>query len=123
MGLRHVEVVSVPVTDQDRAKAFYVERLGFREMIDTTFGEDMRWVQLGLPGAQTSITLVTWFDAMPAGSVQGLVLHVDDVDDVFGELSGRGVEFSGEPYDTPWGRFAGFADPDGNGWLLHEPSR
>ena len=72
MAISNLSVVSVPVSDQDRAKAFYVGQLGFTEQIDTSFGEGMRWVMLRPPGAATSVTLVTWFGSMPAGSMKGV---------------------------------------------------
>jgi predicted enzyme related to lactoylglutathione lyase len=71
-------------------------------------------------GAQTSITLTTWFEDFVPGSQRGLVLDVDDIDAARSKLEGRGVTFTGETYGTPWGRFAPFSDPDGNGWALHQ---
>ena len=79
MAISNLSVVSVPVSDQDRAKAFYVGQLGFTEQMDTSFGEGMRWVMLRPPGAATSVTLVTWFGSMPAGSLKGSVLACDDL--------------------------------------------
>ena len=70
--ITHLRLVSIPVADVDRAKAFYVDVLGFEERFDGPFGEGMRWVELAPPGAQASIALVTWFDQMPPGSVTGL---------------------------------------------------
>ena len=116
----HIDVISVPVTDQERAKTFYQDVLGFELVRDNSFGEgdhQMRWVQLKPPGAQTDITLVNWFDAMPPGALQGLVLHVDDIDAAHADLAGKGLEI-GKIDPQPWGRFAAFKDPDGNGWVL-----
>ena len=116
-----LRLVSIPVTDVDRAKAFYVDVLGFEERFDGPFAEGMRWCELGLPGSATTIALVTWFDTMPPGGVTGLVLETADVRAAYAELGARGVAFTGEPRDEPWGSSAPFADPDGNGWVLMQP--
>ena len=118
MALTHVRVISVPVTDQDQAKTFYVDVLGFEVRRDAPFAEGQRWVEVAPPGAETSLTLVTWFPAMPPGSLTGLVLGCDDIDATYAQLAGRGVTFAGPIEDAPWGRFATFTDPDGNGWVL-----
>lgn len=78
MSLTHVQLLSVPVADQDRAKDFYVNTLGFDLVADTPMGPDQRWVQVRPKGSQTSLTLVTWFDTMPPGSLKGLVIETDD---------------------------------------------
>ena len=117
MSLQRIDIVSIPVSDQPRSKAFYTEKLGFEVLRDNPMGPDQQWVQLGIPGADTSITLVHWFPNMPPGCQQGLVIATDDIDVAHAELSGHGVELS--PIDAqPWGRFATFSDPDGNGWVL-----
>lgn len=118
MTLTNIEIVSVPVTDQDRAKAFYVDAVGFELLRDNPMGDEQRWVQLGPPGSPISITLVTWFEKMPAGTVQGLVLASDDIHGDYAALDARGVSFDGPIQDQPWGSFATFSDPDGNGWVL-----
>jgi uncharacterized glyoxalase superfamily protein PhnB len=92
--------------------------LGFEERFDGPFGEGMRWVELAPEGAQASIALVTWFDQMPPGSVTGLVLDTPDARAAFEALRERGVEFTGEVREDPWGTSASFVDPDGNGWVL-----
>ena len=123
MAITNLSVVSVPVSDQDRAKAFYVGQLGFTEQIDTSFGEAMRWVMLRPPGAATSVTLVTWFGSMPAGSLRGAVLACDDLEKTLAELTERGVTFAeDEIQEAPWGRWKTFEDPDGNGWVLQQDS-
>lgn len=119
MALRGIEVVSIPVSDQDRAKQFYAEKLGFTVDIDAPFEEVMRWVQLTPPGGGASITLTTWNNMAP-GSVKELYLACENIDAVYNELNGRGVTFTQDVSDTPFGRFAAFTDPDGNGWSLHE---
>jgi catechol 2,3-dioxygenase-like lactoylglutathione lyase family enzyme len=115
-----LEVISVPISDQDRAIKFYRDKLGFKVIRDNPFDEDRRWVEVSpSPDAQTTISLVTWFEQMPPGSAQGLVLKVEDIEKIRAELIKRDVRV--EPiFDTPWGRFANFTDPDGNGWSLRQ---
>jgi catechol 2,3-dioxygenase-like lactoylglutathione lyase family enzyme len=120
MNITHVQLLSVPVTDQDRARDFYVGTLGLQLVADTAMGPDQRWVQVGPAGAATSITLVTWFDQMPAGSLSGLVLQTRDIDGDCERLRAAGVELEG-PKDAPWGRHAILRDPDGNGLVLAGP--
>jgi catechol 2,3-dioxygenase-like lactoylglutathione lyase family enzyme len=118
-----VDIVSVPVTDQDRAKAFYAQVLGFAVREDAELGETGRWVELCPPAGGASITLVTWYDTMPPGSVRGLVLGTLDAHEAFAELRSRGVSFAEDAVqDAPWGQFATFSDPDGNGWVLVGPA-
>jgi predicted enzyme related to lactoylglutathione lyase len=113
-----ISIISIPVTDQSRAKEFYMN-FGFQLMIDAPMGDDRRWIQLTLPGAETTIALVTWFDDMPAGSVRGMVITEDSIDDKIKELNDKGIEV--EPIEkTPWGRFAAVKDPDGNRLSLHQ---
>jgi catechol 2,3-dioxygenase-like lactoylglutathione lyase family enzyme len=111
-------VISVPVTDQERSKAFYSDVLGFDVVADTPFQDNQRWVQLRPPNGETSITLVTWFPGMPAGSLDGIVLECDDIEATFEELTRRGLEFTSPVTKEFWGTFATFDDPDGNGWIL-----
>ena len=120
MALRHLGVVSIPVSDQDRATTFYVGTLGFEPLMDTLLEPEMRWIMLGLPGARTKVTLVTWFPAMPAGSAQGMVLNTDDIDADYQALQAKGVVFESALQTAPWGTFATFSDPDGNGWVLQQ---
>jgi catechol 2,3-dioxygenase-like lactoylglutathione lyase family enzyme len=107
----------VPVTDQDRAAAFYTEYLGFRVIEDQQMGPDMRWVQLGCDGQQATITLTTWFDVMTPGTVQGLLVDVDDADGTRSKMAAAGIECS-ELDEQPWGRFFTTKDPDGNGVIV-----
>ncbi|MFC4017609.1 glyoxalase superfamily protein [Micromonospora sp. GCM10011542] len=120
MTVTHVQLVSVPVTDQDRARDFYVDVLGFDLVWDNPMGPDGgRWVQVAPKGAATALTLVTWFPTMPAGSLKGLVLETDDLDGDVARLRERGVTFAdGGIQSAPWGRYATFDDPDGNGIVL-----
>jgi catechol 2,3-dioxygenase-like lactoylglutathione lyase family enzyme len=116
-AIQDVMVVSVPVTDQDRARAFFVGRLGF-ELVNDSEAEGLRWVEVRPRGSSTSLTLVTWFPSMPAGSLQGVVLGTDDVADAYRTLSERGVEFDHEPQEAFWGTYTTFSDPDGNSFVL-----
>ncbi|RLP88215.1 hypothetical protein EAD89_17475 [Micromonospora sp. BL4] len=120
MTVTHVQLLSVPVADQDRARDFYVDVLGFDLIWDNPMGPDGgRWVQVAPPGAATALTLVTWFPTMPPGSLKGLVLETDDLDADVARLRERGVDFAdGGVRSAPWGRYATFDDPDGNGIVL-----
>ncbi|MEE6261463.1 VOC family protein [Plantactinospora sonchi] len=118
MTINRIQLLSLPVTDQDRARDFYVDVLGFDLLGDNPMGPERRWVQVAPKGADTSITLVTWFDTMPPGSVKGLVLETDDLDGDVADLTRRGVRIQGGVQEAPWGRFVTFDDPDGNGIVL-----
>ena len=114
-----LELVAVPVSDVDRAKAFYTDAAGFVADHDHTVSEEIRFVQLTPPGSACSIAIGKGvIDAEP-GSVQGLQLVVSDIEAAHAELAGRGVEVS-DVQDFPWGRFVFFADPDGNGWAVQQ---
>jgi catechol 2,3-dioxygenase-like lactoylglutathione lyase family enzyme len=128
-----LEVVVVPVSDVDRAKAFYGERCGFPVDLDTT-NAGLRVVQITPPGSGCSITIGTGITTAQPGSYEGLQLVVTDIEAARDELRGRGVDVgpirhfeNGEWLDGkggPWNSFANFADPDGNGWVLQEtPNR
>jgi catechol 2,3-dioxygenase-like lactoylglutathione lyase family enzyme len=117
-----VDIVSVPVTDQDRAKSFYVDVLGFGVREDADLGEGRRWIELVPPAGGASIALVTWFEQMRPGSLHGLVLGTDDAQRAFDELRLRGVEFAEDSVQVAqWGQNATFSDPDGNCWVLVGP--
>jgi predicted enzyme related to lactoylglutathione lyase len=113
-----LELIQVPVTDVDRAKAFYTEQVGFNADHDHQVSDDLRFVQLTPPGSGCSIAIGPPTRMAP-GSVEGLQLVVEDADAAHAELSGRGVEVS-DVQDFPWGRFVFFSDPDGNGWSVQE---
>ena len=117
-----LELVSVPVTDVDRAKAFYVEQAGFNADHDHTVSEDMRFVQLTPPGSACSIAIGKGTTDAEPGSVKGLQLVVEDADAARDDLASRGVEVS-DVQDFPWGRFVFFSDPDGNGWAVQQIPR
>ena len=112
-----LELVPVPVTDVDRAKAFYTERAGFNADHDHKVSDELRFVQLTPPGSACSIALGTGITEMEPGSLEGLQMVVDDAEAAREELSGRGVEVS-EVQEFPWGNFVFFSDPDGNGWAV-----
>jgi predicted enzyme related to lactoylglutathione lyase len=114
-----LELVQVPVSDVDRAKAFYVDQVGFLAEHDHQVSEELRFVQLTPPGSACSIALTTGAHQMQPGSVAGLQLVVGDAEAARAELLERGVEAS-EVQEFPWGRFVFFADPDGNGWAVQE---
>jgi catechol 2,3-dioxygenase-like lactoylglutathione lyase family enzyme len=124
MAISDIEVLSVPVSDQDLARKFYTETLGFTAEMDTEFaGGSMRWVMLRPPGGGTAITLVTWFDTMPPGSQRGTVLGCEDIEPS-AELRVRGVTFNEDVIEeAPWGRYLTFDDPDGNSWVLQQSNR
>jgi predicted enzyme related to lactoylglutathione lyase len=113
-----LELVAVPVSDVDRAKAFY-EQVGFNADHDHRVSEEMRFVQLTPPGSGCSIAIGQGIMTTEPGSVQGLQLVVDDIDAAHADLSGRGVQVS-DVQDFPWGRFVFFTDPDGNGWAVQQ---
>jgi predicted enzyme related to lactoylglutathione lyase len=114
-----LELVQVPVSDVDRAKAFYVDQVGFNADHDHQVNDDLRFVQLTPPGSACSIAIGTGLSAMAPGSVEGLQIVIDDADAAHAELKGRGVEVS-DVQDLPWGRFVFFSDPDGNRWSLQQ---
>lgn len=96
---------------------YYEEVLGFRVVRDRPMGSGVRWIQLAPPGSSTCISLVTWHEHMPPGCQQGLVLGTDDIETDHEILHTQGVDIS-EICTAPWGQFATFSDPDGNGWVL-----
>ncbi len=114
-----LELVAVPVSDVDRAKAFYTDNAGFNADHDHRVDEELRFVQLTPPGSACSIALGTGIVDSEPGSLQGLQLVVSDVHAARAELVERGVEVS-EVQDFAWGSFAFFRDPDGNGWAVQE---
>jgi predicted enzyme related to lactoylglutathione lyase len=118
VNITHLSLVSVPVADQHVAKSFYTEMLRFTVARELVEGE-AQWVELALNGTTPTITLVTWFPQMPAGSLQGLVFDTDNIAQAREELRARGVEISPIEGD-PWGQYARFSDPDGNGLLLRQ---
>ena len=114
-----LELVQVPVSDVDRAKDFYTEKVGFNADHDHMVSDEIRFVQLTPPGSDCSIALGTGLSGMRPGSVQGLQLVVPDVKAARAELADRGVAVS-EVQEFPWGSFVFFSDPDGNGWAVQQ---
>lgn len=122
MPITRVSVISLPVSDQERSKAFFVDALGFRLVNDNPMGaEGLRWVEVQPEGGGPSITLTTWLPTMHPGSIKGTVLQTSDVDATKAELEARGVVFAGPVGEEPWGRWTQFDDPDGNGFVLVQP--
>jgi catechol 2,3-dioxygenase-like lactoylglutathione lyase family enzyme len=128
-----LELVIVPVSDVDRAKAFYVEKAGFTLDVDHRAGEDFRVVQMTPPGSSCSISVGVGLSDMTPGTLKGLHLVVEDIEAAHAELKGRGVEISdirhmsaegwkpgADPEHSKYNSFADFQDPDGNYWLLQE---
>ena len=119
-----LELIAVPVSDVDRAKAFYVDQVGFNADHDYTVSDEVRFVQLTPPGSACSIAIGKGLTQRSApGSVEGLQMVVEDIEAARAALVEGGVEVS-EVQDFPWGRFVFFADPDGNQWSVQQiPAR
>ena len=114
-----LELVAVPVSDVDRAKAFYTDQFGFAANHDHRVSDELRFVQLTPPGSACSISIGTGLVEGEPGSIKGLQLVVSDIKEAHRELRARGTETS-EIEDYPWGRFVFVTDPDGNRWALQE---
>jgi predicted enzyme related to lactoylglutathione lyase len=117
--ITHIKFASIPVSDQDRALAFYTEKLGFKVLTDQPFNDKQRWIEMTIGGSETKFVLFTpdgHEDRI--GSFFNGALACDNVEKTFEELKSRGVEFMGEPQKQPWGTFAMFKDPDGNQFVL-----
>jgi lactoylglutathione lyase len=123
--IQYIDVVTVHVSDQDRALDFYVNKLGLEKRADNAFGPGLRWVEVAPPGSRTRITLAKGFadDAGAGiGTFTGFVFGTDDVQATYQELSARGVTFTEPPTKQDWGMVqAQFQDPDGNGFVLVGP--
>jgi predicted enzyme related to lactoylglutathione lyase len=118
-----LELVAIPVSDVDRAKAFYTEKVGFNADHDHRVNDELRFVQLTPPGSACSIALGTGIVDAPPGSVRGMQLVVADVHAARAELVASGVEVS-EVQEYPWGSFVFFSDPEGNRWAVQQlPAR
>jgi catechol 2,3-dioxygenase-like lactoylglutathione lyase family enzyme len=114
-----LELIPVPVSDVERAKAFYTEKAGFNVDNDVTVKEGLRFIQLTPPGSACSIAIGEGITEMEPGSLEGLQAVVDNADAAREELAGRGIDVS-EVQEFPWGRFVFFSDPDGNGWSVQQ---
>jgi predicted enzyme related to lactoylglutathione lyase len=118
-----LELVAVPVSDVDRAKAFYTEQVGFNADHDHRVSDDLRFVQLTPPGSACSIAFGTNITDKEPGSMSGLQLVVADIEAARAALVDNGVDAT-EVQEFPWGKFVHFTDPDGNGWSVQEiPAR
>ncbi len=120
MAIKSVILVSIPVSDQERAKDFYVNKLGMSLTTDSSAIPGMRWIEVAPKGGGASLTLVTWFKSMPPGSLNGLVLTSDDIQADYKAFVAKGVRFEEPPKEQPWGTEAVFSDPDGNRIVLHK---
>jgi len=117
--IKYVKFVSVPTRDQDRALAFYTEKLGFKVLTDFPFSDKQRWLELTIGGAETRFVLFTPDGQEDRiGSFFNGAFACDNVEKTYKELSALGVEFVNEPKQEPWGTFAVFKDPDGNQFVL-----
>ncbi len=117
--IKRIKFLGIPVRDQDRALSFYTEKLGFRVLTDQHFSETQRWIELSLPGAQTGIVLFTpdgHEDRI--GTFVNTSWEVDNIDQTYADLQGKGVEFAGPPATQPWGTFAVMKDSEGNQIVL-----
>jgi catechol 2,3-dioxygenase-like lactoylglutathione lyase family enzyme len=116
--IRGVKFVSIPVSDQDRALAFYTDVLGFRLLTDQPFNEKQRWLELGIPGADTRVVLFQFGDNLKPGGPLNLALWSDDVEATARDLKAKGVEFVMEPKKMHYGTVSSFKDLDGNLLML-----
>jgi len=114
-----IELVAIPVTDVDRAKAFYIDKVGFHADHDHIVSDTTRFVQLTPTGSACSIAIGQGITEAPPGSVKGVQMVVTDIEAAHAELAARGVEVS-DIHDFPWGRFVFFRDPDGNEWAVQQ---
>jgi len=114
-----LELVAIPVTDVDRAKAFYVDKCGFNADHDVVVNPELRFVQLTPPGSACSICLGIGLTEAEPGSVRGMQMVVADADEAKAFYNERGLDV-GDVQDLPWGRFVYFADPDGNQWAVQQ---
>ena len=116
--IRGVKFASIPVTDQDRALAFYTEKLGFRLLTDQPFNEKQRWIELGISATETRIVLFRFDDGFEPGRTMNITFWTDDVERTVRELESRGVEFVKKPEKADWGTAAVFKDVDGNTFVI-----
>ena len=124
MTVDKIAMISLPVSDQERAKSFYVDKLGFTVIADYIMGNaeageraGNRWVMLLPPGGGVSITLTTWFEDLRPGAMK-MSLSTSDVEKTYQELEFKGVQPNNEISDAPWGKWFSIDDPDGNNWLI-----
>jgi catechol 2,3-dioxygenase-like lactoylglutathione lyase family enzyme len=116
--IRGIKFASVPVTDQDRAIAFYTEKLGFRLLADHPFDDKQRWIELGIPGADTRLVLFKMDEGIQPGGRMNIAFWTDDVEATAKDLEAKGVEFVVKPQKADWGTFAIFQDADANKFVM-----
>ena len=122
MMIKGIKFASVPVRDQDKALEFYTTKLGFRVVTDSPFDGTQRWIELGIPRADTKIVLFTMQGhEQMIGTFQNITFMADDVEKTAAELKARGVEFTQDPQKADWGTSAIFKDQDGNVFVLSTP--
>jgi len=116
--IRGIKFASIPVNDQDKAIAFYTEKLGFRIMTDQPFNEKQRWVELGIPGAETRVVLFKFDNSLQPGIQMNVSFWTDDVEGTVRDLKAKGVKITMEPKKADWGECAAFQDIDGNNFIV-----
>lgn len=116
--IRGIKFVSIPVVDQDRALAFFTEKLGFRVATDQPFDGTQRWIELTIPGADTGVVLFNAPGGPKPGGFMNLSLWTDDVETTAKTLKERGVTFVSEPRKESWGTSAIFKDSEGNSYVM-----
>ena len=116
--IRGIKFASIPVFDQNKALAFYTDKLGFKLLTDQPFDDTQRWIELGIPGADTRVVLFKFDNGLHPGMQMNVTYWADDVETTVRELKGRGVKFVMEPQKADWGTAAAFEDPDGNRFVL-----
>lgn len=116
--IRGVKFASIPVKDQDKAVAFYTEKLGFRIVTDQPFSKEQRWIELGIPGAETRLVLFKFDNSLQPGMQMNVTFWTDDVESTVRDLKAKGVKITMEPKTADWGTAAAFQDIDGNNFLV-----
>ena len=117
--IRGIKFASIPVADQDRALAFYTEKLGFRIITDAPFNDSQRWIELGIPNADTRVVLFTPDEHKNrVGTFSHVAFWADNVKKTYETLKAKGVEFQGPPQEADWGTSAIFKDSEGNIFVL-----
>ena len=116
--MKTVNIISVPVSNPQKAKEFYLD-MGLTLVNEMPMGKDQTWIQLSFPGGGANIALVTWFPKMPAGSLQGVTILTDNIEEETKRLNEKGIS-TGKIDSQPWGKFSSVLDPDGNTWILHQ---
>jgi predicted enzyme related to lactoylglutathione lyase len=121
--LTHLQTITVPVSNQDRAADFYTNTLGFEKISDQDMGDGSRWLVVQPRGTQTGIMLATGpsVEGKAPGGMTGHIFGTDDINATYEALKAKGVNFTVPPKDEPWGKWAQFADPDGNEWGVWAP--